>query len=155
MGAVAKNKEAFLKRHAEKIALLKDPDVGLFKMYTSGGSITKALEKLKISYNVHRGLMVHDPDYHDIVQMAQTFIDDEVEGNLIRVAKGAIEISNKGQLTAMLALLNNRRYKAVESSDSVPDPVIRRFLVRRPSKKEEPEAVGSDHEEGKVDPDAV
>lgn len=155
MARIAQNKERFLKRHAKEIPLLKDPSVGFFHMYTTLGSITKALAELKVSYGTHRSLMVHDPDYFDLVQLAQNFIDDEVEGNLIQVAKGKLEISNKGQLTAMLALLNNRRYKSVEDSDGVPDPIIKRFLVRRPSKKEVPEEVGSDHEEGKVDPDAV
>ena len=138
-GYIAKNKENFLKRHAEKITLIKDPAVGMFHMYTTLGSIAKAIKELGVSYDVHRGLMVHDPEYHDIIQNAQNFIDDDLEGLLIRVAKGKEDLAGKSQLTAILALLNNRRYKTAEDASQISSPVLKRFMVLRPSKKEEPE----------------
>ena len=140
----ATNKKRFLEKHADTIKLLKDHDVGFFHMYTTEGSVVEALKKLKVTRWVYESARLHDPEFHNIIQMAQNAIDDEVEGILIRMAKGVLKETTKGQLTACLALLNNRRYKSSEDASQVTDPVIKKFMVLRPAKKIAEENPGED-----------
>ena len=81
----------------------------IVQMLESGGSVNLACRALDISRSTVLKHRIAHPEFDERCKHAKDLVDDAVEAALFKVALGKVKTEGKGQVTAIVFWLKNRR----------------------------------------------